>query len=148
MKQFWKKEWFWLLLVLSAAVFLRFWRLTSWQHLTYDQSRDYLIIKKLLVDNKFTLVGPTVSIAPGFFLPPFYYYSLIPFIEFSNFHIVGPDIYTAILGAVSVLFFYFLAKDFFGVYPAIITTLAFAGNPYLVQASRHAWNPNTLFFGS
>lgn len=148
MKQFWKSEWFWLLLILLAGAFFRFWKIQAWQHLTYDQSRDYIILERILLNHKFTLVGPTVSIAPGFFLPPFYYYSLLPFLWLSGFHIIGPDIYTAILGMASIVVFYFLAKDFFGIFPALIASFAFAINPYLVQTSRHAWNPNTLFFYS
>lgn len=148
MKIFTKSQWVWLAAMLVLASFLRFWKISEWQHLTYDQSRDYIILKRILVDKKFTLVGPTVSIAPGFFLPPFYYYSLIPFIKLSGFHINGPDIYTAILGVLSVFFFYFLAKDLFGVFPALISSFLFAINPYLVQSSRHALNPNTLFLYS
>lgn len=146
MKQFWKKEWFWLSLILITGVFLRFWNLTSWQHFTYDQSRDYITLKRILIDRKFTLVGPTVGIVPGFFLPPLYYYSLLPFIWFLHFHIVGPDIYTAIFGVLSVVVYYFLAKDLFGKLPALFTSFMIAINPYLIQTSRHAWNPNTLFF--
>lgn len=148
MKIFTKNQWIWLAAILILASFLRFWKISEWQHLTYDQSRDYIIIKRILVDKKFTLVGPTASIAPGFFLPPFYYYSLVPFVKLSGFHINGPDIYTAILGVLSVFFFYFLAKDLFGVFPALISSFLFAINPYLVQSSRHALNPNTLFLYS
>ncbi len=143
-----KSQWFWLSLIIILSTILRFWNISSFQHLSYDESRDYIILKRILVDHKFTLVGPTVSIAPGFYLPPFYYYSLLPFIKLSGFHINGPDIYTAILGVFSVIFFYFLSRDLFGVFPALISSLLFSANPYLVQTSRHAWNPNTLFLYS
>jgi len=144
-KKIFENELFCFFLILAIGVFLRFWNITSWQHLTYDQSRDYLILKRLLIDHKFFLVGPTVSIVPGFFLPPFYYYSLIPFLWLADFLIVGPDIYTAILGTVSIVVFYFLAKDLFGKIPALVSSFAYSLNPYLVQTSRHAWNPNSLF---
>lgn len=143
-----KNQWLWLFLILIVSIILRFWDISSSQHLTYDEARDYIILKRILVDHKFTLVGPTLSIAPGFFLPPFYYYSLLPFVKIFDFHIIGPDIYTVTLGAVSVFFFYFLAKDFFGIIPAIVATFSFAINPYLVQTSKHAWNPNTIFLFS
>lgn len=144
----WKNEWLWFFLILCLGIFLRFWKIQEWQHLTYDQSRDYIILKRILVDHKFTLVGPTVSIAPGFFLPPLYYYSLLPFLLLSNYHIVGPDVYTAILGVLSIIVFYFLARDLFGIFPSLIAAFAYGSNPYLVQASRHAWNPNTIFLFS
>ncbi|MBU2577795.1 glycosyltransferase family 39 protein [Patescibacteria group bacterium] len=99
----------------------------------------------MLVDHKFTLVGPTV-LAPGVYLPPFYYYSLIPFLWLFKFHLIGPDIYTALLGIASIGLFYLLAKDLFGIKPALISSLIFSLNPYLIQVSRHAWNPNTIYF--
>jgi len=87
-------EWFWLSIVVFLGAFLRFWKIGEWQYFTYDQARDYLIVKKAVVDHKFTLVGPTV-LAPGVYLPPFYYYSLIPFLLLFKFHLFGPDLYLA-----------------------------------------------------
>jgi len=141
-----KNQWFWFGIILLTGAILRLWQIGSWQHLTYDQSRDYIIIKRIIVDHKYTLVGPTVSIAPGFFLPPFYYYTLAPFLWIFKFHIIGPDVYTALFGIFSIVAFYFLAKDFFGIFPALISSFALAVNPYLIQTSRHSWNPNTLCF--
>ncbi len=143
---FLKSEFFWLVLIMVLGAFLRFWQLQEWQHLSFDQARDYLIVKRIIMDHKFTLVGPTVSIAPGFFLPPFYYYSLIPFLILSHFHIIGPDIYTAVFGVAAIGIFYLAARDLFGKFPALVSSFAFAVNPYLIQTSRHAWNPNTLVF--
>jgi 4-amino-4-deoxy-L-arabinose transferase-like glycosyltransferase len=141
-----KKECFWLTLILVLGAFLRLWQIEAWQYLTYDQARDFLIIKKMMVDGKLTLVGPTLSIAPGFFLPPFYYYSLIPFLWLFHFRIVGPDVYTALFGIASIYVFYLLARDLFGKFPALISSFVFALNPYLIHTARHAWNPNTLPF--
>lgn len=140
-----KWEWFFLFLIIVIASFLRLYKLRDFQFFTYDQARDYLIVKKMIVDRKFTLVGPTV-LAPGIFLPPFYYYSLIPFLPLFKFHLLGPDIYTAILGIGAVGIFYLLTRDLFGFKTALLATLFFSLNPYLIQASRHAWNPNTIYF--
>ena len=138
-------EWFWLSIVVFLGAFLRFWKIGEWQYFTYDQARDYLIVKKAVVDHKFTLVGPTV-LAPGVYLPPFYYYSLIPFLLLFKFHLFGPDLYLAFLGTASIAVFYLLAKDFFGAKTALLASAIFSLNPYLIQVSRHAWNPNTICF--
>jgi len=146
MAKFVNKKELWLLTsIIIIGAFLRFWRLEERQYLTYDQSRDYIIIKRIIVDKKFTLVGPTV-LAPGVYLPPFYYYSLAPFLYLFNFHLIGPDIYTAFLGIAAIIVFYFLVRDLFGLKTAIFSSLLFSLNPYLIQASRHAWNPNTIYF--
>lgn len=138
-------EYFWLGLILALGAFLRLWQIEPLQYFTYDQARDYLIIKKMIVDGKFTLVGPTV-LTPGVFLPPFYYYSLIPFLWLFNFRLIGPDLYTAFLGIGAILVFYLLVKDLFGKNSALLSSLIFSANPYLIQVSRHAWNPNTIYF--
>lgn len=130
-----------LLLIIGLAAFFRFWQLGLTQYFTYDQARDYLIVKRIIINHKFTLIGPTVLI-PGVYLPPFYYYSLVPALFFSNFHLIGPDVYTAFLGTLTVLIFYLLAKDIFGQLTAVLTSLIFASLPLVVVASRHAWNPN------
>lgn len=137
-----------LFLIILIAGFLRLYKIQDFQYFTYDQARDYLIIKRMIVDHKFTLVGPTLSIAPGVFPPPFYYYSLIPFLWLFKFRIAGPDVYTAVLGISAVYFFYFLAKDFFSKKSALFLTFFFAINPYLIHTSRHAWNPNTIYLFS
>lgn len=136
---------FWLILIVCFGAFWRFWNIESWQYFTYDQARDFIIVKRMLLDYKLTLVGPTV-LAPGVYLPPFYYYSLAPFLYLFNFHLVGPDIYTAFLGIGAIVMFYFLAKDLFDSKTALFSSLLFSLNPYLIQASRHAWNPNTIYF--
>lgn len=140
-----KSEYFWLSLIILLGAFLRFWKIEEWQYFSYDQARDYLIIKRIILDHKLTLVGPTV-LAPGVYLPPFYYYSLIPVLLISEFHLVGPDVYTAFLGTMSILIFFLLVKDLFGKKPALLSSLIFSLNPYLIHSSRHAWNPNTIYF--
>lgn len=136
---------FWLFLIISIGAFCRFWNIGNWQYFSYDQARDFIIIKRILLDHKLTLVGPTV-LAPGVYLPPFYYYSLAPFLYLFNFHLIGPDIYTAFLGLAAIIVFYFLVRDLFGSKAAIFSSLLFSLNPYLIQVSRHAWNPNTIYF--
>jgi len=144
-RKIFKSEWFWFVIILAIGAFFSFWQIEKGQHFTYDQARDYLIVKRIIINHKFTLVGPTV-LAPGVYLPPFYYYSLIPFLWFFKFHLLGPDVYTALLGTISIAFFYLLAKDFFGIKSALISSLIFSLNPYIIQASQHAWNPNTIYF--
>lgn len=138
------KENFWLILIILLGSFLRLYQIAGWQFFTYDQARDYLIVKRIIQDGKLTLIGPTVLV-PGVYLPPFYYYSLIPFLYLFNFHLIGPDLYTAFLSIVAIAVFFILVKDFFGKETALFLTLIFSLNPYLIQTSRHAWNPNTIY---
>lgn len=136
-----------LLFILFVAAIFRFWHLEITQFITYDQSRDFLIIKRILVDHKLTLVGPTVLI-PGVFLPPFYYYFMAPFLMIFHFNPFGADIYTALFGIGAVFVFYIFCREIFNRLTAVLTSLVFAVLPIAVSATRHAWNPNTAHFYS
>jgi len=136
-----------LLFILGIAAFFRFWRLEATQYLTYDQARDFLIIKRMVINHKLTLLGPTVLI-PGVYLPPLYYYSLAPALFIFNFHPFGADAYTALFGIGAVFVFYLFSKELFGKLAAGLTSLVFATLPVIVVTSRHAWNPNTTYFFS
>ena len=142
-----RKEILVLFFILAIAAFFRFWHLGITQFITYDQARDFLIIKRMLVDHKLTLVGPTVLI-PGVYLPPFYYYSLAPFLMLFRFHPLGADVYTALLGLGAVFIFYLLCREIFNKLTAALSSLVFAVLPVIVSTTRHAWNPNTTHFFS
>jgi len=136
-----------LLFILGIATFFRFWRLGATQYFTYDQARDFLIIKRIIVDHKLTLIGPSVLI-PGVYRPPFYYYSLAPFLFIFKFSPLGADVYTALLGVGAVFVFYLLSREFFNKATACFSSLVFATLPMIVITSRHAWNPNTIYLFS
>jgi len=117
-----RKEIVFIVLLLIVAAFFRFWHLGITQFITYDQARDFLIIKRMLVDHKLTLVGPTVLI-PGVYLPPFYYYSLAPFLMLFRFHPLGADVYTALLGLGAIFIFYLLCREIFDKLTAALSSL-------------------------
>lgn len=144
MRKTFRNETFWIGLVLILAAFLYLWEIKDRQYFSYDQARDYLIVKRILVDKKLTLIGPSIGIVDGAYLPPLYYYLLTPALMISKFHLWGPDVLSALFGVLAVLFFYLLARDIFGFYPAVIGSLFFTLNPFLIQAARHARNPHWL----
>jgi 4-amino-4-deoxy-L-arabinose transferase-like glycosyltransferase len=131
-------------LVLLLAFFLYFWQIQKNQYFSYDQARDFLIIKKIIVDHKFTLIGPSLGIADGAYLPPWYYYLIAPALFISDFHLWGPDVLSAILGILGVFVFYLLARKMFGEKIAFLSSLFYVGNPFMIQAARHIRNPHLL----
>jgi len=139
-----KFELFFLFLVLLIASFLRLYRLKDFQFFSYDQARDYLIVKRILVDHKLTLIGPSLALADGAYLPPLYYYFLAPFLLLSNFHLWGPDFLSALIGLGGIFVFYLLAEKMFGRKPAFYGSLFYVFNPYLIQTARHCRNPHWL----
>ena len=140
-----KIESFLLAVIILVASFLRFYKITELYFFTYDQARDDLIVKRILVDHKLTLLGPQSSMR-GVYLPPFYYYTLAPVLWVSRLNPVGVDIYTAVIGVLTVTLIWYMAKKFFGRIPGLMVGALYATSPLIVELSRHAWNPNTQPF--
>jgi 4-amino-4-deoxy-L-arabinose transferase-like glycosyltransferase len=138
---------FLLFLILVVAFFLRFYKISELHFFTYDQARDDLIAERIIVDRKWTLLGPQSSIG-GVYLPPFYYYTIAFPLWFFNFNPVGVDIYTASVGVVTVFLVFLVARLLFGKQAGIFAAALYATSPIIVELSRRAWNPNTLPFFS
>ena len=71
-----KIEFLVLLVILLAAGFLRLYRISGYMTFLGDEGRDVLVVKRIIVDHKWTLLGPTASVG-GFFLGPIYYYFML-----------------------------------------------------------------------
>ncbi len=134
-----------LAIITLLAIFLRFYRISELHFFTYDQARDVLIAKRILVDHKWTLLGPQSSIGNIYF-PPLYYYTLTLPLWIFGMNPVGTDIYTAFIGVLTVLLIFFVAKIFFSKRAGIFAASLYATSPIVVELSRRAWNPNTLPF--
>lgn len=117
----------------------------------FDQGRDYLAVKSIVVDRKLTLIGSEIGAGSagfqGIFHGPFYYY----FLSFP-FALTNGDPYSGIIlmflfSMSSVIFSYFLGRKVFGSVGGIVTAFLIAISPVLVSQSRFVWNshPSTLF---
>lgn len=117
----------------------------------FDQGRDYLAVKNIVVDHKLTLIGSEVGAGlaglSGIFQGPFHYYFLsVPFI------LTKGDPYSGVVlmfafSILSVLFSYFFGRKVFGVIGGLTTALLFALSPMFIAQARFVWNsnPSTLF---
>jgi len=146
-KKFFSQNWELILLsifILIASV-LRFSHIASLNFFTYDQARDALFVKRMIVDGQFRLLGTQTSL-PGMYLPPFYYYTLVPILWLAHLNPVGIDIYSALIGVLTVPLIWFVANKIFGRPAGIFSAGLFAVSPLVVELTRRAWNPNTLPF--
>ena len=144
---FFKKhhELIFLALFILVAVILRFSHIFTLNFFTYDQARDALFVKRMIVDGEFRLLGTQTSL-PGMYLPPFYYYTLIPILWLSRLNPVGIDIYSALIGVATVPLIWFVANKIFGKPAGLFAAGLFAVSPLVVELTRRAWNPNTMPF--
>ncbi len=141
---FFKKENIALALILLVGGFLRLYRISEYLTFLGDEGRDVLVVKHIL-DGNLTLLGPTASVG-GFFLGPIYYYMMAPFLFLFNFNPVGPAVMVALFGVATIWLVYRVTREFFGYYPALISSLLYAISPLVIIYSKSSWNPNTVPF--
>ena len=134
-----------LILILLTAVFLRFYAIKDYIIFLGDQGRDVLIVKNIIVDKKFTLLGPTASVG-GFYLGPFYYYMMILPLWIAGFNPVGPAYMVALIGVATVFLIYKFIARLFNETSGLLAAFLYAISPLAVTGSRFSWNPNTVPF--
>lgn len=117
----------------------------------FDQGRDYLAVKNIVVNHKLTLIGSEIGAGSagfqGIFHGPFYYYFLsLPF-ALTNGDPYSGIVLMFLFGMSSVIFSYFLGKRIFGVAGGMAAAFLIAISPILVSQSRFVWNshPSTFF---
>ena len=112
-----------------------------------DEGRDVLIVKRMITEGKWTLLGPTASVG-GFFMGPIYYYFMVPFLWLWNFNPVGPAIMVALFGIATIFLVYYVGKRMFGKEVGVVASGLYAVSPLIISYSRSSWNPNVVpFFG-
>lgn len=133
--------------ILLTGSFLRLYRIADYLTFLGDEGRDVLVVKRLIVDHDFILLGPTASVG-GFFLGPMYYYMMAPFLWLFRLDPVGPAVMVALFGIVSIFLVYYVGKQFFGTMAGLIASSLYAVSPVVIAYSRSSWNPNLVPFCS
>ncbi|MCH7952106.1 glycosyltransferase family 39 protein [Patescibacteria group bacterium] len=133
------------ILILLVAAFLRLYKIREFVIFLGDEGRDALVVKRMIVDHKFTLLGPTASVG-GFYLGPVFYYFMIPFLWLFAFDPVGPAVMVALIGIATVGLLYWVVRSWANPIAAGIAAALYATAPGVVSASRSSWNPNIMPF--
>lgn len=133
--------------ILALSFFLRFYRLRDYIIFLGDQGRDVWVVKKMLLDGKFTLLGPVASVG-GFYLGPIYYYFIAPFLILSGFDPIGPAVFIAALGVITTAVIFLFVKKQLSWKAGTISAFLYAISPVLIQYNRFSWNPNAVPFFS
>ena len=137
------------IIIIVLAAILRFWRLEALTTFSGDQGYDFLIVKRMLVDGKFTLLGPKIgpyNELGNLYLGPAYYYLIAPFLLIFNFDPIGPAVLTVILALGTILLIYLIGLTFFSKPAAILASSLYAFNVFLIDQSRAASNPHLIPF--
>lgn len=152
MKKFFAKHqdwfvWIGLLIVLLVGAYLRLYKISQYMTFLGDEGRDMLVVKRMIVDHKFTLLGPTASVG-GFFLGPIYYYFMLPFLWAWNLDPTGPAVMVALFGVATIYIVFRAGKDMFHPIAGLVAAGLYALSPLVIAYSRSSWNPNLVPFFS
>lgn len=133
--------------IVLLGAFLRLYRISEYLTFLGDEGRDVLVVKRMIVDGKLTLLGPTSSVG-GFFLGPVYYYFMAPFLWLWKLDPTGPAVMVALFGIATIFLVYYTGREFFSRQVGLIAALLYALSPIVIAYSRSSWNPNLVPFFS
>lgn len=138
-----RKHWI-LIAILLLAAFLRFYRIGDYLTFLGDEGRDALAVYNIL-HGDFTLLGPRSS-AADFYYGPIYFYLIAPFLWLFGYDPVGPAVFVALLGVITVYLVYRVGKELMHPYAGLVAAALYAVSPIVVIYSKTSWNPNPLPF--
>lgn len=136
-----------LFVALASGVILRSVEIMNGNFLFgFDQGRDYLAVRNIVVDHKLTLIGSEIGAGfagfRGIFHGPFYYYLLtLPFIIFKG-DPYGGMILMFILGIATIVFSYMIGSRLFGAKVGLLAATIVSLSPPFISYSRFIWNSN------
>lgn len=114
-----------LFFILTLGLFFRTYKLDIFYTFNHDQDLYSWIVKDILVDHHFRLIGQLTSIE-GVFIGPLFYYLLVPFFALTNLDPIGANILTTIIGLATVFSLYFVISRFFSQKAGIIAAFLYA----------------------
>lgn len=135
------------ILILCLGAFLRLYRIREYMIFLGDEGRDVLVVKRMIIDHKFTLLGPVTSVG-SMYIGPIYYYFMIPFLWATNMDPVGPAIMVALFGVATIWLIYHLLIKYYTRRAAIVASFLYAISPLTIIQGRSSWNPNIVPFFS
>lgn len=136
-----------LVLILLTGAFFRLYKIREYMVFLGDEGRDALVVKRMLVDHKFTLLGPITSVG-SVYMGPIYYYFMAPFLWLWRFDPVGPAIMVALFGVLTIFLLYKVGAEFFHPIVGLIASFLYAISPLPIAFGRSSWNPNIVPFFS
>lgn len=132
-------------LILVIGGYLRLYRIDDYMAFLGDEGRDALVVKRMIVDREFTLLGPITSVGL-MHLGPMYYYFMAPFLALTRLDPVGPAIMVALFSLATIVLIWKLGQEFFDTKVATIASVLYALSPLVIAHSHSSWNPNILPF--
>lgn len=137
-----KKHWL-IIVILFLSLAIRLYRIDATMTFLEDEGRDLLIVKRMLDIGRPVLLGPQTSTG-NMYLGPIYYYLITPALFLSRMNPVGPAVFIALTGVLTVYLLYYLGKKWFSSTAGYLSAVMFGILPFSVMVNRASWNPNLV----
>ena len=134
LKRFIKDNWI-LVLILGIGIFLRLYKGKEMFAYNHDQDLAGWIIKDVVVNHHFRLIGQLTS-TPGIFIGPYFYYLLIPFYLLFKMDPFGGFYLVVLIGMFTVWSFYFVLSKIFNKNTGLIGAFIYSVSIYTVMNDR------------
>ena len=124
-----------LALILLIGLFFRSYQAIERFEFAHDGDLYSWIVKDIVVNHHFRLIGQLTS-APGIFIGGLFYYLLIPFFLLSNMDPIGTTSFAIIIGLVTIFSLYFVLSKLFKTEVGLIASFLYATLLTTVNADR------------
>lgn len=131
--------------ILLIAAFLRFYKIDQYMTFLGDEGRDAIVVKKILTQYDFPLLGAPTSVGNMYNGPLYYYMMAVPMAVFWLSPVAAAGM-VALIGVLTVGLVYYFGREWFGKQAAIISAFLYAISPVNIIYSRSSWNPNPAPF--
>src|SRR3989344_2873008 len=133
-------------IIITASFTFLIWKFSDSTQFIGDQAWFFISARDALLTGQFPLLGVTTSIT-WLHQGAVFTYLLIPTLILGNFNPIFGSYLTILFGLLSVILFYFLAKRFFGLLPALLSSAVLATWPFFIYQSRFSYHtaPIPLF---
>lgn len=121
--------------IIIISLFFRTFQLIGRLGFDHDGDLSAWIVKDIVVNHHFRLIGQLTS-APGIFIGPLYYYLLIPFYLITNMDPVGGTILITVIGLLTTLSYFFVFSKLFNTQAGLIAAFLQATLLSLVELDR------------
>lgn len=114
-----------LFLILLLGLFFRLYQTVERLEFAHDGDLYSWIVKDMVIDHHFRLIGQLTS-APGIFIGALFYYLLIPFFLLSKMDPAGVIFVPAIMGSLTILSYFFVLSRLFKIEVGLIAAFLYA----------------------
>lgn len=114
-----------IILILILALFFRTYKVVERFEFAHDGDLYSWMVKDIVINHHFRLVGQETS-ASGIFIGPLFYYLITPFFILTNMDPLGAVIPITIIGILTVLSYYFVFAKLFNVKIGLIAAFLYA----------------------